>query len=126
LTDTSGPLPQTRTFTPLCSRILILFFGALDVTATTVGISFAVLTTYEVSGVRALLSTMILWGLRFLANLTVSFGSSLSSVLIPTIIASTEALNRWTLLKSAGEDICESPVYVAIFPSRLIAALSMT
>src|SRR5439155_216649 len=59
-TDTSGPFPQTKTFTPLFSRISILFFGALDVTATIVGISLAVLTTYEVSGVCALLSTMIL------------------------------------------------------------------
>jgi hypothetical protein len=69
---------------------------------------------------------MILWGLRPLANLTVSFGSSLSNVLIPTIMPSTEALKRWTLRRSAGDDIRESPVYVAIFPSRLIAALSIT
>src|SRR5207245_9764444 len=125
-TDTSGPFPQTKTFTPLLSRISILFFGALDVTATIVGISLAVLTTYEVSGVCALLSTMILWGLRPLANFTVSFGSSLSNVLIPTIMPSTEALKRWTLLRSAGDDIRESPVHVAIFPSRLIAPFGIT
>jgi hypothetical protein len=42
------------------------------------------------------------------------------------MMPSTEALKRWALLRSAGDDIRESPVYVAIFPSRLIAALSIT
>src|SRR5436853_471678 len=44
-TDTRGPFPQTKTLTPLRSRVSILFFGALDVTATIVGLSLAVLTT---------------------------------------------------------------------------------
>src|SRR5205807_8086990 len=55
-----------------------------------------------------------------------SFGPSLSNVLIPTNMLSTEAVKRWTLLRPDGDDIRESPVYVAIFPSRLIAAVRLT
>src|SRR5260370_17852977 len=125
-TDTSRPSPQTKTLTPLRSRLSILFFGALDVTATIVGTSLAVLTTYDVSGVCALLSTMILLGLRSFANFTVSCGLSLTNVLIPTIIPSTQSLKRWTLLRSAGDDIREWPVCGGVFPSRLISALGLT
>src|SRR5437867_4436135 len=42
------------------------------------------------------------------------------------IIASTEARSMWTRFKSLGDESFESPVEVAIFPSRLMAALRMT
>src|SRR3990172_1785901 len=58
--------------------------------------------------------------------LTVKEGSSIIIVRFPISIASTFDLSLCTLTRSFFEDSLESPVFVAIFPSKLMAALSIT
>ena len=41
---------------------------------------------------------------------------------MPIITASFLLLNRWSVFRSFVDEILESPVLVAIFPSRVIAA----
>jgi hypothetical protein len=54
-------------------------------------------------------------------------GSSLRTVPIPTITASTRVRRRWTCLRDAPLEIHrESPDRVAAFPSRLTAAFRIT
>src|SRR5712692_22439 len=123
---TRDPVPQVRTVAPAFFKASTLWSGALDVTAMIVRARDAVLITYASGGVRALLSIMILQGLRPRRNFTVSLGSSASKVPTPTIIPSTEARSLWTRLTSSGDESLDSPVDVAIFPSRLIEEFRIT
>ena len=80
----------------------------------------------EFKGVLKFVSKMILngWWELGLPDLfrAVNFGSSLITVFTPTIIASESALSWCTNLLDFSPDIhFESPVFVAILPSKLIA-----
>src|SRR5574337_1090630 len=71
-------------------------------------------------------SRMIRIGFFAFTCRTVSNGSSTSTVFFPTSTASALFLRLCTLIRSFLEDRLDLPVRVAIFPSMLMAALSIT
>ncbi len=81
----------------------------------------------EFKGVLSRLSTMILYGLFPLTNRTSSRGLSRMMVSAPTNTASWKLRNRWAKRREAGPLIhLESPVVVAIFPSKVWANFAVT
>src|SRR5574341_351805 len=117
--------PAIRTCASILSMFRIFPFGACSVTATIVLIVFDVLRILEWSDILAKESKITLVGdlVYFAPYLTSSIGSSFITVDIPTKIASTDARNSWTRLRSTSEEILDSPDLVAILPSRDIEAL---
>ena len=92
-------------------------------------------TTFAAGGVRAFESRTILrgWrsGIRALVSgfrfLTVRLGSSANSVLTPTRMASEPARSFMACARACPPVIhFDSPEAVAILPSRVIAALTVT
>src|SRR5574342_297020 len=97
-----------------------------SVTTIIVGIFLHVWMIFELDFILPLESKITLIGFFPFTYLTVNEGSSIIIVRFPISIASTFDLSLCTLIRSFFEDNLESPVFVAIFPSKLTAALSNT
>src|SRR3989338_8891928 len=113
------------TLIPLWWNLSILFLGALFVVAIiTFDGSFK---TFDPSGIFRVLSTIIFIGSFPPTNLESNNGLSLKTVLMPTMTASISFLISCTnFLASVLVIYLESPVEVAIFPSRDIATFKIT
>ena len=95
--------------------------------AISTGVSFAVRTSWQSSGVSARSSSTILVAERGPGGRAVKRGSSRSTVVRPTKIPSIRPRNRWTTSRDRSFEIHRDwPVRVAIFPSSDMAHLAIT
>ena len=105
----------------ICQWWLIL------VVAIITGVSRAVRTSCELIGVRSLPSQTMRTGFRPPSIRQVRAGSSASTVPTPHMMPRYLLRRRCTCTRAAGPVIhLDSPVYAAIFPSRVMAYLSAT
>ena len=94
-------------------------------TAMIVGIFEQVLKILQLVFMVPLESRITRTGFFVLILRTDNKGSSISTVLLPTRIASTLLLSLWTLMLSIFEESFESPIRVAYLPSKVMAALKI-
>ncbi len=114
------------TRTPSAWSVSSCALAAAIVVTTQVGVCVAVCTTWDVVGMRSLLSTITRTGLRPGTSRTVSRGLSARMVLTPTITASCEARNACTRRRDSGPVIhLEAPVRVAMRPSSEMASFKV-
>ena len=114
--STLPSFPSITRTSALSSRALIFPGSARWVVTMRVGAEES--STRALRGVFRWESSTTLRGFLPLTSLTVSWGSSASTVLIPTSTASFLALSRWARRRASSELIHrESPFWVAILPS---------